>query len=174
MSELISSPLDDTHSPALTNGLSGDTDRADDMIDLLEKSKLFKGFTHEQLEAAVLHLQPKVIKLKNSQRVYKRGDIADRCWLIKSGSLTVKRASLRTPFRSMIYHKGSVTGIQGLADPGSRRAVTMIADGDVRLIEITHEGTNKLDSETQILFWKNVSRLLRRKLATALSRETLE
>jgi len=74
----------------------------------------------------------------------------------------------------MIYQKGSVTGVQGLADPGSKRVVTMIADGKVNLIEITHEGTSKLDSQTQILFWKNVSRLLLRKLAVALSRESLD
>ncbi len=147
---------------------------ASELTDLLEKSKLFNGFTPEQLEEVVLHLQPKAITLKDSERVYKRGDIADRCWLIESGSLTVKRASLRSPFRTMIYQKGSVTGVQGLADPGSKRVVTMIADGKVNLIEITHEGTSKLDSQTQILFWKNVSRLLLRKLAVALSRESLD
>ena len=89
-------------------------------------------------------------------------------------ALTVKRASLRSPFRAMIYHKGSATGIQGLADPGSKRAVTMIADGKVSLVEITHEGTNKLNSDTQILFWKNVSRLLLKKLTICLSRESLD
>jgi len=68
---------------------------ASELTDLLEKSKLFNGFTPEQLEEVVLHLQPKAITLKDSERVYKRGDIADRCWLIESGSLTVKRASLR-------------------------------------------------------------------------------
>ena len=151
----------------------GYTHMSDELTDVLGKSKLFKGFTSEQLAEVVLHLQPKAIKLKGSERVYRRGDIADRCWLIESGSLTVKRASLRSPFRQMIYQKGSVTGVQGLADPGSKRAITMIADGKVELVEITHEGTNKLDSETQILLWKNVSRLLLRKLAVALSRESL-
>ena len=147
---------------------------ANELTELLEKSKLFSGFTPEQLDEVILHLQPKAITLKNSERVYKRGDIADRCWLIQSGSLTVKRSSLRSPFRTMIYHKGAVTGIQGLADPGTKRAVSMIADGKVSLIEITHEGTNKLDSETQIQLWKNVARLLRRKLAVALSHESLD
>ena len=147
---------------------------ANELTELLEKSKLFTGFTPEQLDEVVLHLQPKAITLKDSERVYKKGEIADRCWLIETGSLTVKRASLRSPFRTMIYHKGSVTGIQGLADPGTKRAVSMIADGKVSLVEITHEGTNKLNSETQILLWKNVSRLLRRKLAAALSHESLD
>jgi len=147
---------------------------ANEVLDILGRSKLFKGFSAQQLEEVVLHLQPKVIKLKSGDRVYKRGDSADRCWLIQSGSLTVKRASLRSPFRSMIYHKGSVTGIQGLADPGSVRAVTMIADGKVELVEITHEGTNNLNADTQILLWKNVSRLLLRKLSICLAREDLE
>lgn len=147
---------------------------ANEVLDILGRSKLFKGFSAQQLEEVVLHLQPKVIKLKSGDRVYKRGDSADRCWLIQSGSLTVKRASLRSPFRSMIYHKGSVTGIQGLADPGSVRAVTMIADGKVELVEITHEGTNNLNADTQILLWKNVSRLLLRKLSMCLAREDLE
>ena len=90
------------------------------------------------------------------------------------GTALVVASSLRTPFRKMIYHKGSVTGIQGLADPGSERAVTMIADGKVTLIEITHEGANQLDKDTQIQLWKNVSRLLLRKLSVCLSRESLD
>ncbi len=85
----------------------------------------------------------------------------------------MKRASLRTPFRKMIYAKGSVTSIQGLADPGSKRVVTMIAESKVELIELTHEGISHLDSETQIQLWKNVSRLLLRKLSVCLSRESL-
>jgi len=56
----------------------------------------------------------------------------------------------------MIYNKGSVTGIQGLADPGSVRAVSMIAEDKVELIEITYEGITHLESEAQIQLWKNV------------------
>jgi CRP-like cAMP-binding protein len=145
-----------------------------ELIDLLGKSKLFSGFSQEQLEKVLSHLKPKFITLKNNDRVYKKGEPAISCWLIQSGKLIVKRASLRTPFRHMIYQKGSVTGIQGLADPGSERAVTMIADGKVELIEITYEGISHLDSASQIQLWKNVSRLLLRKLAISLSRESLD
>jgi CRP-like cAMP-binding protein len=147
---------------------------SDELAEILGKSKLFSGFSSEQITEVILHMQPKAIALKSGERVYKRGDPADRCWLIQSGKLTVKRASLRTPFRTMIYQKGAVTGIQGLADPGTKRAVSMIADGKVELIEITHEGTSHLDSETQILLWKNVSRVLLRKLAISLSKESLD
>lgn len=147
---------------------------ADELIELLGKSKLFSGFSQEQLEQVLSHLQPKIITMKSNERVYKRGDPANSCWLIQSGNLTVKRASLRTPFRHMIYQKGSVTGIQGLADPGSKRAVTMIADGKVELIELTHEGISHLESDTQIQLWRNVSRLLLRKLAICLARESLD
>ena len=145
-----------------------------ELIDLLGKSKLFSEFSQEQLEQVLSHLKPKVITLKNNDRVYKKGEPAISCWLIQSGDLIVKRASLRTPFRHMIYQKGSVTGIQGLADPGSKRAVTMIADGKVELIEITYEGISLLDSASQIQLWRNVSRLLLRKLAISLSRESLD
>ena len=74
----------------------------------------------------------------------------------------------------MIYNKGSVTGIQGLADPGSERAVSMIAEDKVELVEITYEGISHLESEAQIQLWKNVSKLLLRKLAVCLSRESLD
>ena len=146
---------------------------SDDCVSILGKSKLFSGFSPEQLGQVMSHLEPKTITLKSGERVYKKGDTADRCWLIQSGNLTVKRASLRTPFRKMIYNKGSVTGIQGLADPGSKRPVTMIAEDAVSLIEITHEGTARLDKEAQIQLWKNVSRLLLRKLTICLSQESL-
>ncbi len=144
------------------------------LSDILKKSKMFSGFSVEQLEQVMSYLQPKLITLKNGDQVYKKGEAANSCWLIQSGKLIVKRASLRTPFRQMIYQQGSVTGIQGLADPGSKRAVTMIADGKVELIEITYEGISRLDSDTQILLWKNVSRLLLRKLASCLARESLD
>ncbi len=147
---------------------------ANELIDLLGKSRLFSGFSLEQLEQVLLNLQPKIITLKDGDRVYKKGEPAISCWLIQSGDLTVKRASLRTPFRHMIYQKGSVTGIQGLADPGSKRAVTMIADGKVELIEITYDGINNLERDAQIQLWKNVSRLLLRKLAISLARESLD
>jgi len=147
---------------------------SNELIDILRKSKLFSGFNTEQLTEVIAHMEPKAIKLKSGERVYKRGDIADRSWLIQSGSLMVKRASLRQPFRTMIYQKGAVTGIQGLADPGSKRVVTIIADGKVELIELTHEGTKNLDAETQILLWKNVSRVLLRKLSVCLSQESLD
>ena len=144
------------------------------LTETLKKSKLFTGFSEEQLEEVVAHLKPRSVTLKSGDRVYKRGDSSDRCWLIQSGHLTVQRASLRTPFRKMIYHEGSVTGIQGLADPGSPRAVTMIAEDKVELIEITHDGVAKMDKETQILLWENVSRILLRKLSACLSRESLD
>ena len=147
---------------------------SDELMAVLKKSKLFAGFRQEQLEEVVAHLQPRFIALKPGSLVYERGDPSDRCWLIQSGHLTVRRASLRTPFRRMIYHEGSVTGIQGLADPGSPRAVTMTAEDKVELIEIRNDGVAKMDKETQILLWENVSRLLLRKLAACLSKESLD
>ena len=147
---------------------------SDVVLDILKGSKLFAGFTQEQLEEVILQMQPKPVILKSAKRLYTKGDIADRCWLIVSGKLTLKRASLRTPFRHMICHKGSVTGIQGLVDPGSRRAVGMIADGKVELIEISHEGIDNLNADTQLLFWKNVSKLLLRKLTICLSQESFD
>ena len=146
---------------------------SDKLVGHLEESPLFSGFSLEQLEQVVSHLQPKTITLKSGKEVYKRGEPADSCWLILSGNLTVRRASLRTPFRHMIYQKGAVTGIQGVADPGSKRVVTMIAEDKVKLIEITHDGISHLESETQIQLWKNISRLLLRKLAICLSRDSL-
>ena len=147
---------------------------SDKMLDTLEKSKLFKGFSRVQLEQVIAHIQPRTVTHESGEIIYQRGAPADRCWLIQSGNLTVRRMSLRTPFRHMIYKEGSVTGIQGLVSPGSPRAVTMIAEDNVELIEITHEGINNLDKDTQVQLWKNISELLLRKLATCLSRETLD
>ena len=144
-----------------------------DLVEVLESSKLFSDFSPEQLEEVILHLNPKPVELKSRDWVYKKGDTADRCWLIQSGELMLKRSSLRSPFRHMIYNKGSATGIQGLVNPGSTRAVSMIADGKVKLVEITHEGIAHLNTDTQILLWRNVSKLLMRKLSVCLSQESL-
>jgi len=147
---------------------------SNDCVAILESSKLFSGFSTEQLNEVINHLNPKSVTLESGTRVYKKGDPADRCWLIQSGKLMLKRSSLRSPFRHMIYHKGSVTGIQGLVDPDSTRAVSMIADGKVELVEIPHEGIARLKIDTQALLWRNVSKLLIRKLSICLSRESLE
>jgi len=146
---------------------------SEDLVSVLAESKLFSGFNQDQLKDVMLFLQPKAITLQRRDLVYVVGETADRCWLIQSGNLMARRTSVLTPFHHMIYHKGSVTGIQGLVDPGSKRAVSMIAEDEVHLVEITHEGISRLDNETQILFWKNVSRLLLRKLSICLSRESL-
>lgn len=147
---------------------------AKELIDILGKSKLFSGFSQEQLEQVMSHLQPKAVKLKDFEKLYKKGEPANSCWLIQSGNLMVKRTRLRSPFRRMVYQQGSVTGIQGLADPGSQRAVTMIADGKVKLVEITYEGISRLEKDTQILLWENISRLLLRKLFLCLSQHSFD
>jgi hypothetical protein len=147
---------------------------SNDCIAILESSKLFSGFSAEQLNEVINHLNPKSVTLESGTRVYKKGDTADRCWLIQSGKLMLKRSSLRSPFRHMIYNKGSVTGIQGLVEPDSTRVVSMIADGKVELVEIPHEGIAQLKTDTQALLWRNVSKLLMRKLSICLSRESLE
>jgi len=147
---------------------------SNDCVAILAHSKLFSGFSPDQLEEVILHLDPESITLKSHERVFKKGDIADRCWLIESGKLMLKRSSLRSPFVHMILNKGSVTGIQGLVDPGSTRAVSMMADGKVKLIEIAHEGIAHLNSDMQIRLWQNISKILLRKLTICLSQESLD
>jgi CRP-like cAMP-binding protein len=143
---------------------------SENIIPILQKSKLFADFSPVQLEQVVTHLNPARLSLKGGAVVYTQGKPADRCWLIQSGNLTVMRPSLRKPFRKMIYHVGSVTGIQGLVDPGSPRPVTMIAEDQVELIEITQAGITRLDDKAQMLLWKNISKLLLRKLGTCFAR----
>ena len=144
------------------------------MMSVLEQSELFAGFTEQQLDQVILHLQPKRVTLKSGERLYKRGDSADGCWIIVTADLAAKRASLRSPLRHMVYHIGSVTGIQGLADPGSERAISVICEKRSELIEITREGIDRLDAEAQILLWKNVARLLMRKLSLYLYQESFD
>ena len=50
----------------------------------------------------------------------------------------------------------------------------MIADGEVELIELTYEGISHLESDTQIQLWKNLSKVLLRKLAISLARESID
>jgi len=50
----------------------------------------------------------------------------------------------------------------------------LIAEDKVEMIEIAYEGISHLESEAQILLWKNASRLLLRKLAACLSRESFD
>ena len=42
---------------------------ANELIDLLGKSKLFSGFSLDQLEQVLSHLQPKITRLKDGERM---------------------------------------------------------------------------------------------------------
>jgi len=135
-----------------------------DLISALEKSELFKEFDRNQLSQVVAHLQPTPLSLKDRDYLYKRGDHAHCCWEILSGGFLVRRASLREPFRHVDYHIGAVTGLQGLVKPGSPRPVSLIADGNVELLEIPVLGISKLDPNTKIALLNNISHILITKL----------
>jgi len=135
-----------------------------DLISALEKSELFKEFDRNQLSQVVAHLRPTPLSLKDRDYLYKRGDHAHCCWEILSGGFLVRRASLREPFRHVDYHIGAVTGLQGLVEPGSPRPVSLIADGNVELLEIPVLGISKLDSNTKIALLNNISHILITKL----------
>lgn len=137
---------------------------SDDLVSHLEGSELFSGFDRNQLSQVVTQLQPKPVSLKDHAYLYKRGDPADCCWAILSGNFVVQRPSLRKPFRSVDYIIGTVTGLQGLVEPGSRRPVSLIADGNAELLEISGVGIPGLDPNTRIALWNNISRILIRKL----------
>ncbi len=144
---------------------------ADKVVEILRKSKLFSKFSPKQIDQVMTCLKPKVVTFKKDEYIYKRGEPADCCWLIQSGSMMLKRPGFRTKLRRMVYSEGSVTNIQGLVDVGSKRVVTMIAEDKVKLVKITHKGIADMDIETQAQLWRNVSKLLLRKLAVCLSAE---
>ena len=138
----------------------------------LKQSELFDGFDKKQLAKAAEILGPKKKTYKRGDRVYRRGDTADGCWAILSGKLTVLRLqSLRRPFCQKLYHLGSVIGIQGVAHVGSIWPVTLISDEKSELVEIDQESIDKFDKDAQVIFWKNVSRIVQKKLAICLTRE---
>ena len=137
---------------------------SDDLVSDLERSELFGGLDRNQLSQVVTHLKPKRVSLKDHDYLYERGDPADCCWEILSGDFVVQRPSLRKPYRRVDYIIGTVTGLQGLVEPGSRRSVSLLADGNAELLEISEVGISGLDLNTRIVLWNNVSRILLKKL----------
>ncbi len=131
---------------------------------LLKNSELFKGFDQEQFQWIIDNVPPTEITLKNREPLYQQGDIADKCWLIKSGKFLVERPSLRNPYRNVDYEVGAITGLHGIVEPGIPRAVTLIADGDVELVEIKGTSFDHLDTETRLILFQNISRILINKL----------
>ena len=136
----------------------------DNLISLLENSELFKDFSTQQLQWIAQNIPPAEVILKNREFLYKRGDIADRCWLIRSGKFLVLRPSLRNPYRSINYEVGAVTGLQGLIEPEDTRPVSLLADGDVKLIEIPYASIAKMDGETRLTLCRNINRILLKKV----------
>lgn len=143
---------------------------ADEIMPLLQKSELFSGLDAVQLEQVVAHLQPERRTLQDGTFLYHAGDFSDCCWIIVSGRVTVQRPTIRHRVESLAYDVGDVTGLQGLVDPGSRRPVSLAADGDLEVIEIHEAGIARLDRELQARILDNVSRLLLKKLMQARTR----
>ncbi len=135
-----------------------------DLVSALAKSKLFDGFDEDRLSQVVAHLQPRPVLLKDREFLYKRGEPANCCWEILSGNFDVQRTSLRKPFRNVDYHIGAVTGLLGLVEPGAKRPVSLIADGNAELLEIPEAGISRLDPNTKAALWNNISHILIRKL----------
>jgi len=144
----------------------------DNLIPLLENSELFEGFSTQQLQWIVQNIPPTEVTLKNREFLYKRGDIADRCWLIQSGKILVQRPSLRNPYRNVNYEVGSVTGLQGLIEPEDTRPVSLLADGDVKLLEFPCASIAEMDGEARLILYRNINKILLKKVfecRTALS-----
>ena len=144
----------------------------DSLIPLLENSELFEGFSTQQLQWIVQNIPPIELTLKNREYLYRRGDIADRCYLIRSGKILVQRPSLRNPYRNVNYEVGAVTGLQGLIEPEDTRPVSLLADGEVELLEIPYTSIAEMDDETRLLLCRNINKILLKKVfecRTALS-----
>ena len=140
-------------------------------VDCLRQSELFKGFDDSQLSSAAEILNPNRKTYGEAEQVFERGNVATCCWLIMSGKLMVGRNTLRDPFLHNLYHIGFVTGVQGLVNPGSIRPVTMIAEEETELLEISSDDIEKFEEAAQLILWKNVSKILLRKLFYCTERE---
>lgn len=141
----------------------------DEIKAVLEESKFFEGVNQGECVDVISQLKPKLLKLNNGDFLCKRGDTASQCWIIKSGQTVVTKASLRKPFTTMAYDVGKVTGLKGIAIPGSTREVSIQADGPLEVIELNISHINELDPHIQAILWKNISYILGLKLRYARS-----
>jgi len=137
---------------------------ADYSTTALQRSRLFRGLSPEQIQQVADHLKPRPVKLTNGECIYRRGETAESCWLLLSGNVLVQRPNLRRPFKSIDYKTGDVVGLLGLVAPGAGRPVSLIADGEVELLEIGAEGISELECATRSQIWANISHILIRKL----------
>ncbi len=139
----------------------------DAIKNVLEESEFFKGVNPGECVSIMTQLAPKLLKLENGDYLCKRGDVATQCWLIKSGQTLVSNMSLREPFKSMAYDVGRVTGLKGIALPGSLRDVSIQADGPLEVVELDSARINTLDAHIQAILWKNIAYVLGLKLRYA-------
>ncbi len=142
---------------------------SDKLVSLLGESTIFNGVSKEELEKLAAHPDVKIITLKQGGHLYRRGDPADKFWLILSGNIVAQTNSLRHPFHSVAYHVGSVTGLKGILEPGEPRPVSVVADSDSEFIEVPGDVIRKLDIQSWATILENVGVILLDKLLSCRS-----
>ena len=98
----------------------------------------------------------------SGETLFHSGDKAGFFFLIESGQASVQGPNkIRHPLKGSSL---SITGEQGVIDPDNPRKMTLQADSDIIAYRIDISAIESLEAETRIIVWRNIARILSRKL----------
>lgn len=134
------------------------------MLAFMLDTDIFAGVDKKIVTEILSNPNVKRVVLSKGQYIYHHGDISDRFWIILTGEIVAQVQSLRHPFHKLQHSPGDVTGLMGIVDPGKPRPVSMVADGDVELVEIPGEVVLDMDSAAWGAILSNIARILLHRL----------
>nr|CRH06374.1 Conserved protein of unknown function[Include cyclic nucleotide-binding domain] [Candidatus Magnetococcus massalia] len=137
---------------------------SENTFSLLKQSSFFGGLTDACLEQISTSSNVQVIHLKQGEIIFRKQEVADRFWLVISGSIVLHQENLREPFVHIGCEESRVIGISGLVQPGNRHPVTMQAGSDMELVEIKSAFKEDLNLESRLVIAENASQFLLQKL----------
>jgi serine phosphatase RsbU (regulator of sigma subunit) len=105
---------------------------------LLARIPLFADLPVEELNRLMSALD--VVNLKSEDILYREGDMADKMYVIVSGTLEINMASdTENELILNVLHEGEYFGEMGLIMPGGRRTAGARARGDVVLLSMSRD-----------------------------------
>ncbi len=131
-------------------------------VEILQASGLSNDLDKKQTSDLAAVIESGRCTYSSGETLFHSGDDAGFFFLIESG-----QASVQGPSKTKHPLKGSsisITGEQGVIDPDSPRKMTLQADSDIIAYRIDNSSIDGLDIDTRIIVWRNIARILSRKL----------
>jgi hypothetical protein len=132
------------------------------LVEQLQSTGLSNDLDKAQIKDLAAVVESGRCTYSSGEMLFHSGDKAGFFFLIESGQASVQGPNtIKHPLKGRSL---SITGEQGVIDPGSPRKMTLHADSDIIAYRIDLSAIDGLETDARIVVWRNIARILSRKL----------